>query len=374
MHPAEGSIVVVPNTLPTRTVVSSSPNRCRVNVQSSTFREEVLMDVDSGCEGSGEYETDDDASPPQPSSSRPLLLNNDGSFAWRHWRLVASNQASKVGSIVPCSWMSSCPVIPGIIEPTNFDRVTRLSLHLDGERSSHMHTLYSMHSNADMGDFPNQATKQHIVALCGQLGDRLEGLSLTMCMPELMVPRVPTFVYDIVKRCQRLVSLGIEDTCCEAFKRLEPPQIFYILTVVHNEGLREDAEPGLSPELRGATEASESSLDSNLHTLVISKRSFTPWQPFCEKMGLDTIYESLDVVHRDKSRPYEVTQRDADPNGCKSNEALRLAVSMLDTLPSLRRACVSLDKGGLDLCMLQEPGEDCDFTPIRAAHAYLEGA
>ncbi|KAI9065956.1 hypothetical protein FKP32DRAFT_423342 [Trametes sanguinea] len=261
--------------------------------------------------------------------------------------------------------MSTFPYIPGIVEPTSFDRITRLSLRLDDDRSRHMHEFYHVCSDGpDVGDFPNQATKDDVVALCGHLGDRLEGLSLTMCMPELMVPRVPVLVHRIVKQCRRLVALGIEDTSCDAFRpgNLNDVDVFYLATIAHNEWIR--AQPELS----------EGPSDSNLHTLVINKRSFVHWQVHCRRMNL--IYEPEEIVPEDEhcSHNWKVTRRVPVLNGDTSDEheACRLAGSMLDALPSLQHACVSLDNGSVDLCMRRGPGDV--FSPIRASKAYLEHA
>ncbi len=55
-----------------------------------------------------------------------------------------------------------------------------------------------------------------MVNVCRALGEKLVGLSISMCKPELTVPHLPRFVHEIVCACTSLQSFGLEDVrCCD---------------------------------------------------------------------------------------------------------------------------------------------------------------
>ncbi|KAI0352559.1 hypothetical protein OH77DRAFT_1428241 [Trametes cingulata] len=96
--------------------------------------------------------------------------------------------------------------------------LTRLKLQLDDRREGdeHGHALFTGRNLRK--SYPNHTTEREIMAVCRYLGDRLVGLSVVMCLPELVVPHVPRLVHGIIRNCPKLRTLGIEDLQCEYFR------------------------------------------------------------------------------------------------------------------------------------------------------------
>ena len=115
-----------------------------------------------------------------------------------------------------------------------------MKLELDGtEDHPHHHSLYSLDTDAD--GFPNTHTGNELVQLCKESFPQLVGLSICMCIPELAIPHIPPFVYEIVAVSPKLKYLGVEDTQCTF---VEPVSCCCIRTLSSSLTIRESRRTG----------------------------------------------------------------------------------------------------------------------------------
>ncbi|KAI0642867.1 hypothetical protein C8Q79DRAFT_980367 [Trametes meyenii] len=215
-----------------------------------------------------------------PCGSRPSLWD-------RHaWALVPADSEPNLslqGHSVVRPWSDDVHLKCGVLRFNNtllydvWRSVTHLKLQLDAtdpdrEDTRHGHELFSLSNKR--ANFPNAGTLCELVQLCRLLGDRLEGLSVTMCLPELVVPHVPRFVHDVARICSKLQAFEVEDTQCEHFARMPHDDFRYLLSAAETD--------------RPAGERLITEHD-HLRALVLRKRSVLPWydEYAASEMALD---------------------------------------------------------------------------------------
>ncbi|KAJ8457288.1 hypothetical protein ONZ51_g11624 [Trametes cubensis] len=227
--------------------------------------------------------------------------------------------------------------------------ITRMKLELDGtEDHPHHHSLYSLDTDAD--GFPNTHTGNELVQLCKESFPQLVGLSICMCIPELAIPHIPPFVYEIVAVSPKLKYLGVEDTQCTFVEPDGPGSFLYLASIALN-GTRSPSD------VRGSTV---------LDTLVISKKSIVTSEEYHEyriDLELDARLQSAPTLSPFTLKPSGTTKNVDSLN----EEAYKLARLMYGDFPSLRRAYVSLNRGELNF-RVDTQGE---FRDLSAGEVYL---
>ncbi|KAI0369399.1 hypothetical protein BV20DRAFT_1053224 [Pilatotrama ljubarskyi] len=264
-----------------------------------------------------------------PCGSRPYLSNR---LAWALMRHTTGN-----GYIIQC-WT----------EHLHAGVALRFRHSLDAlrEGDEHGHDLFTEQNQRT--SYPNATTLRELVGLCRYLGDRLVGL---MCWPELVVPRVPRLVHGIARSCPKLRALGIEDLQCEYFDSCLFPEFFYLAAAVESDRPKEECL--VTPE-------------SQLHTLILAKRSISPWEDKYHTSGMArALQESLDTT---ALPPHHLEREPELMNAqAKIEEARDLAHLMVQEFPSLKRAHVDLDHGSLNFRV----DADKRFQALSAGGAYL---
>ncbi|KAI0330517.1 hypothetical protein GY45DRAFT_1250755 [Cubamyces sp. BRFM 1775] len=229
--------------------------------------------------------------------------------------------------------------------------ITRLKLEIDSMQGQrHDHSLYQLENDTDDG-FPNALICRELVQLCRDHFPQLIGLSISMCIPELTIPHIPRFVYEILAVSPRLKYLGIEDTQCMFFERASRGLFSHLAAIVMH-----DIQSGHADLPPSAT----------LDTLVISKRSIlleTEYPRYAFERMLDARLQFVPALP-----PYHPEGIVNLQNGnLLLAEAYKLARLMYAEIPSLRRGYVSLNRGALNF----RADVHSQFQALSAGELYL---
>ncbi|CDO72264.1 hypothetical protein BN946_scf184970.g116 [Trametes cinnabarina] len=254
--------------------------------------------------------------------------------------------------------------------PSPWRALSRLHLELDTVGlGKHLHDLYLPEANN--ADFPNVQAGEEIVGLCRSLGGRLTGLSITMCIPELTIPHVPSFVYGILRQCPMLEHLGLEDTQCSD---CSPEWFMYLCAAVsHDVRLQQDQQQGAQRWRPRPTFP----LRTRLQTFVISKRSVIPWrkseQDFATEEALDNLMkgEMIPLIRMTRLPEQMVLADNTNFHIEKCQEACKLRDLMTVHMPSLQRVYVALDRleDGSSAVDLRSDAKG-EFPPLTAGEVY----